>query len=88
MTKQEQIEAQMAQFVAERNAAILTMDKEVISQYMLKWGIQPPVDDDVFWASVHMARSGAKDLPMHERLLSRRWLTERGLRSMDEGEVK
>lgn len=78
----------MAECIAERRVALLSMDKTTIEQYMLKYGVSPPRNDDTFWVAVHMARTGARDLPMHERLISKRWLTERGYRSMDEGEVE
>lgn len=76
------------QFVAERDAAFLSMDKAKLLAYFAKWSeIQPPSDEKVFWASVHMARTGALSLPMFERAASKRWLRARNLRTMDDGEV-
>jgi hypothetical protein len=49
--------------------------------------MRPPSDEDVFWASIHMARTGALSLPMFERAASKKWLLARNLRTMDDGEV-
>jgi hypothetical protein len=77
-------------FVAERDAALLSLDKEKLLAYGKKWGVDwklKPNDDYWFWVSVHMARTGARSLPMAERIKSKQWLAERGHRSMDDGEV-
>jgi hypothetical protein len=39
-------------------------------------------DPNVFWATIHKARTGAKDLPADERKKSRDWLAERGMTHM------
>lgn len=71
------------QFVAERDAALLSMDKAKLLAYFAKWSeMQPPSDDAVFWASIHMARTGALSLPMFERAASKRWLIKHNLRSL------
>lgn len=81
-------EQRMKQFVKERNAALLSMDKATLLAYFAKWSDkQPPSDEKVFWASVHMARTGAESLPMFERAASKRWLIGRRLRTMDDGDV-
>jgi len=81
-------EQRMKVFVQERDHALLSMDKATLLAYYQKWSDkQPPSDDKVFWASVHMARTGARSLPMFERAASKRWLMARNLRSMDDGEV-
>lgn len=85
-----EFEATMKDFVAERDAALLSMDKDRLLAYGKKWGVDwkfVPGKEYWFWASVHMARTGAKSLPMEARAESKRWLTQRGLRSMDDGSV-
>jgi hypothetical protein len=37
---------------------------------------------------MHKARTALRSLPLDVRLESKRWLTERGMRSLDEGELK
>lgn len=83
-------EKTMKEFVADRDAALLSMDKAQLIAYGNKWGVNwklVPGKKEWFWVSVHMARTGAKTLPMEARIESKRWLTERGLRSMDDGDV-
>lgn len=80
----------MATFVAERDQALLSLDRAKILAYGDKWGVnfnRVPGEEHLFWASVHMARTGAKSLPLEARVESKRWLTERGLRSLDDGDV-
>jgi hypothetical protein len=83
----DEFEGTMKGFVAERDAALLSLDKDKILAYGDKWGVDwklVPGKEYWFWVSVHMARTGAKSLPMEARIESKRWLTERGLRSMDD----
>jgi hypothetical protein len=88
MSDSSDFERRMKQFVKERDHALLSMDKPTLLAYFAKWSDkQPPVDEKVFWASVHMARTGAQSLPMFERAASKRWLLARNLRTMDDGEV-
>lgn len=78
------------QFAAERNDALLSLDKEKILAYGQKWGVnfsKVPGDEEGFWASVHKARTAIPALPMAARVLSKRWLSERGMASMDDGDV-
>jgi hypothetical protein len=76
------------QFLTDRREALLSLDKEKISNYMLKYGTQPPKDEDIFWMSVHKARTALKELPLDARQKSKDWLTERGYRSFDDGDLK
>jgi hypothetical protein len=85
--KADEFEARMKEFVADRDAALLSMDKEKLIAYGNKWGVNwklVPGKEVWFWVSVHMARTGATSLPSEERIKSKKWLRERGLRSMDE----
>lgn len=76
------------QFVAERDHALLSMDKAILLSYFAKWSDKkPPADDRVFWLSVHMARTGVMSLPMFERAASKKWLLTRNCKSMDDGDV-
>ena len=77
----------MQQFVADRREALLSMDREIIEAYMRKYGVRIPNDEEVFWIMIHKARTGATDLSMAARITSKQWLSERGMRSMDDGDV-
>jgi hypothetical protein len=77
----------MKDFLRERAEVLLSMNKTLIEAYMRKYEIPIPSDDDTFWVAVHMARTGGADLPLSERLISKRWLSERGYQSLDDGEL-
>jgi hypothetical protein len=79
---------QMDEFKRDRRDALLSMDKDTILAFGQKWAVSwQTSSEDVFWIAVHMARTGAKDLPMEARTASKRWLRDRGYRSMDDGDV-
>jgi hypothetical protein len=81
--------AQNTQFNKERNEALLSMDEEKIRAMVRKWnGIEMPDDPYVFLAAVHKAITGQMDLPIELRRKSYAWLTERGLRSLDDGDLR
>lgn len=84
MNEEEFAEA-MKQFVAERDAALLSMDMLALLAFGEKWGVDwkfTEGKEHIFWASVHVARTGAKGLPRDERIESRDWLAERNLRHL------
>lgn len=70
------------ELVADRREALLSMDKEKILAYMRKYGVPLPSNDDVFWISVHKARTADLSLPDDERQISREWLAARGYQAM------
>lgn len=77
----------IAGYVAERDAAFLSLDRATIEAFCRTYGLPISPKEDVFWGTVHKARTGAKTLPLEARSLSKRWLTERGLESWDDGDV-
>jgi hypothetical protein len=77
-------------FVRERDDALLSLDKEQLLAYARKWGVNLsyiPKSDELFWVSIHKARTAATSLPIAARQESKRWLHERGYQSMDDGDV-
>lgn len=77
-----------AVIVAERNAAMLSMDEPTIRAYYLKYnGREAPADMEVFWRMVYKARTAIRTFPMEERQLSKRWLLAHDSEPMDDGEV-
>jgi hypothetical protein len=79
-------EFDVKKFVAERDAALLSMDKEKIIAHMKKYG-SPVPDKRFFWLTIHKARTGATGLPMVERAASKWWLIHFGSKSIDDGDV-
>lgn len=77
----------IAQFNAERDAALLTLDADTIKAFMRKHDIPVNPKEDVFWASIHKARTASVTLPREARIESKRWLDERGLTSWDDGDL-
>lgn len=80
----------MNEFIADRDAALLSMDKEKLIAYGNKWGVNwklVPGEEEWFWVSIHKARTGALSLPREERIKSKKWLKQRGLRSLDDGDL-
>ena len=71
------------EFVAERNAALLSLDRSKIEAFVKKYGIDwtSPSCDEVFWCAVHKARTAIKKLPQEARELSEQWLAERNSES-------
>ncbi len=81
-------ELSIDQFKKDRNEAMLSMDEKKIRAYMKKYGNQAnqPLGD-IFWASVHKARTAIPSIPLEERIKSKKWLIERNLSSLDDGEL-
>ena len=43
-------------FLKERNEALLSLDKNKITKTLIKYGVEIPEDEQIFWAGVHKAR--------------------------------
>lgn len=64
----------------ERDAALLSKDKQTIVTFMRKYGLHVP-SDRAFWPAVHKAIARNERLPEAERIKSRLWLSVRGFSS-------
>lgn len=72
------------QFVKDRDEALLSLDVEKLKAYAAKYNAKlAEPGSDLFWASIHKARTAANGIPEDAKQLSRDWLKERGLSSMD-----
>lgn len=71
-----------SEFVQERNAALLSLDRERILSYCRKYEVNISGDGDVFWAAVHKARMGIRGFPEAEKQISREWLNENGFKTV------
>lgn len=81
-------EDEIKQFNRERDAAFLSLDEEKIRVHQLKWNHKNlPQDKEVFWGSVHKAITGTASLPLAFRKKSKAYLDERGLKSLDDGDL-
>lgn len=76
------------EFLNDRREALMSLDAVKIRAYMRKWGGESlPYEPRTFWAAVHKAITAAKDLPVEFRQRAKTWLTQRGLESMDDGDL-
>jgi hypothetical protein len=77
----------LAPFVADRTAALRSLDAAHIRAYARKWGARLPAEDGpVFWASVHKARLSLSEFTPAEKDVSRAWLVEHGFAPKGLGE--
>lgn len=76
------------QFNKERNEAFLSLDEQKIRDFQRKWNhAEMPKDMDVFWGAIHKAITGVKTLPLDFRKASKKYLSDRNLYSLDDGEL-
>ena len=65
-------------FVAERNTALLSLDKRKIKRFAKKWGIVMPTNEEAFWRGVHKAICAITEFPFEVRQKSADWLFDHG----------
>ena len=74
----------MAQFINDRNRALVSLNEKRIKKYFRKWGIPYPTDEKVFWAAIHKAivelyMNGGRFITEEHYKRSKQWLEERGM---------
>lgn len=79
--------SKLTRLIRQRDHALISMDAALIRSYMREAGAPIPQDEEVFWGSVHKARTALTSLPLEERSKSKKWLQERGWQSLDDGDV-
>lgn len=83
----------VVEFVKDRDAALLSMDRETFLAFVLKWqawsGVNPDMlkSEALTEAIMHKMITTAKSLPLALRRESKAWLTAHGLKSGDDGEL-
>lgn len=82
-------EAEIKAFVKERDEMLMAGDIDRLIAFHEKHnpGIRAFSNRDVAEISLHKARTGALSLPFVFRIESKKWLSERGYTSMDDGEL-
>lgn len=75
------------QFIKDRDKALLSLEKNKILAYCAKYGVSMPSNDASFWIGVHKAITGNVGLPLEFRKKSKQWLSKRGYKSLDDGEL-
>lgn len=68
----------ISQMIADRDDALGSLDEAKIRAYAAKYLEAGAMSADplVFWGGVHFARTHLVNLPMTDRMLSKRWLRE------------
>ena len=65
-------------FLKERNEALLSLDKNKITKTFIKYGVEIPEDEQIFWAGVHKARMEIILFPEYVKKISLDWLIRNG----------
>ena len=68
----------MKKFVQERDEALLSLDKDKINAYCIKYSLTMPKDDTVMYAGIHKAILHIRSSTPEQKERSRQWLIERG----------
>jgi len=76
-------------FVKERDEVLLSDDLGRVWAFMRKYNpaLPEPSSREVMEIALHKARTGALSLPVELRRASKKWLTERGYKSFDDGDL-
>lgn len=75
----------LEEFLKERNEMLLANDIDRMLAFHAKWNPDRPSfsSREVVEISLHKARTAVCSLPMKERMLSKKWLKDRGYTSWD-----
>lgn len=71
-------ETMLKEYAKERDAALLSLDKEKIVAHSKKWGIKLPSSDLALWAGVHKAILFTNSATPEQRECSEAWLIKHG----------
>lgn len=74
-------------FVIERDLVLMRGDLDEVEAFLKRHSGRVPSSREALEITLHKARAAATTLPMELRSLSKRWLTERGYTSLDDGDV-
>jgi hypothetical protein len=76
------------EFKKARNEALLSLNEDKIRMMVLGFnGAEMPINQEIFWGSVHKAITRATDLPLEFRKKSKAYLDSKGLHSLDDGDL-
>ena len=70
----------MKQFVRERDAALLSLDRKKIEAYAKKYDVPLPKDETVFWAGIHKCIISINSATLEQKQKSHDWLVEHGFK--------
>jgi hypothetical protein len=79
--------AEIAAYCAERNAMLLKGDVDALIAFNEKHGNPPFSSRELAEVTLHKMCTAVETLPFEVRNASRKWLRERGYRSLDDGDL-
>lgn len=84
-----EVEAEIKAFVKERDEMLLACDVDRMLEFHAKHNPDGPnfSSRDVAEAALHKARTAVRNFPIGERMKAKRWLADRGMTSLDDGDV-
>lgn len=68
----------LRKYVEERDASLLSLDKDKIQRFLRKYGVDYPKNETTFWAGVHKSILHINAANGEQRLNSFIWLLEHG----------
>jgi hypothetical protein len=71
----------------ERDAMLMQRDPDVLMAFLRERGLPVPWSRDSAEVTLHKTITGVVSLPRKMRRASKRWLTERGYHSLDDGDL-
>ena len=71
----------LKQFVKERDAALLSLDRKKIEVYAKKYDVPLPKDETIFWAMVHKCIMSINSATFEQKQKSYDWLIDHGFKS-------
>lgn len=78
----------LEEFNRRKREALLSLDEGKIRAFAKEMGMDDfPDNPEVFWGSVHKAITGTPSLPIEFRRQSKKYLDDRGFRSLDDGDL-
>lgn len=70
---------EIKKFVNERNKALFSLDRARIEAFFVKYNLEKPVNDTVFWAVVYKCICSIKSAPPDIAAQANAWLLEHGM---------
>ena len=68
-------------FKRERDAALFSLDKDVLLTYCRKYGVPIPDNELVFWAGIYKCICALPSAPPEKKAFSTEWLLSHGFKA-------
>ena len=78
----------LQQYLEQRNQVLLKGDLEGLRKFLVAKKLPCPRSKSMLEVTLHKSITAAMALPKEYRQRSKNWLTQRGLKSLDDGDLK